>query len=141
EQGGTHICGRRVKEYAVLRIAKRSVEIGGEAGDVVGIGKGCDLVLLAPDQDGIRHHMIAVLEGNPALFADFEDGADEMLIGTHPPSDAVHHDAEARASHAILPKVCQGELSMAPRGCQTLPAALRWLQLAARPAERAARLA
>ncbi len=54
---------------------------------------------VAPDQDRIGHHPVAILQRHAALVADRADRADQVLVHAHAPGDAVHDDAEPLLRH------------------------------------------
>src|SRR5262249_49779927 len=60
------------------------------------------LLLVAPDQDGVGHDSRPVLESKAAGGSDRQDRADEMLVRPHPPGDAVHDDAETPFAHRCV---------------------------------------
>jgi len=80
------------------------VEVGGPARDAVRLGQLLDLAGVAADQDRIGHHPVAVLERDPALRADRDDRADQVLVHPHAAGDAVHDDAETKGFHAKAPE-------------------------------------
>ena len=84
---------RGVEEDLVVRIGEGCVEVGGVALNPVFLGQRFDLFGIASSQDRVGHDGdIAAL--NSALFADGENGADEVLIGAHASGDAVHDDSD-----------------------------------------------
>jgi hypothetical protein len=88
------------------RIGKACIEIGAPAGGAVHIRQCMHLLLVAPDQDRVRHHHIAVCERHTASLANGDNRAREMLIGSHSSSDAIHNDTQRERSHrtSFLPK-------------------------------------
>ena len=74
------------------------------ARDAVRLGERRQLVLVAPDQDRIGHHAVAVRQQHAALGADGSDGADQVLVGAHAPGHAVHDDAEPSHCHRLPPR-------------------------------------
>ncbi len=61
-----------------------------------------DFCRVASHQDRVGHQARAVLERHPALAADFEDRADQVLVHAHAPGHAVHDDADATFAHCTL---------------------------------------
>ena len=87
------------KNKRVLLVLERLVEVGGPARDAVRLGELLQPVGVAPDQDRIGHHPVAVLQRHAALVADRADRADQVLVHAHAPGDAVHDDAEPLLRH------------------------------------------
>src|ERR1700730_17058785 len=58
-----------------------------------------ELAGIAPDQDRIRHHAVAIGKLDAALVADRDDRADQMLVEPHAAGDPVHDHAEALRRH------------------------------------------
>ena len=91
-----------VEKYRVIRVGERGVEIRGPAGDPVGFCQGFDFRLVSPDQDRVRHDLVAIVQRNPSLGLNYQDRAHQMLIGAHAPGAAIHDDAEANFRHVLL---------------------------------------
>ena len=69
-----------------------------------------DLLGVAPDQDRIGHHAVAVRQRDAALVADRQDRAHQVLVEPHASGDAVHDDAERRASPRRSSRLIVGQL-------------------------------
>ena len=82
-----------VEEDFVVVVSEGGVEVVAVALDAVLFGEGFDLFEITPGEDGIGHDGLAVV-GDSALFANGEDGANEVLIGAHASGDAVHDDTD-----------------------------------------------
>ena len=123
EQGRSHLRRAGVEEDAVVLVRERGLEVGAEARDAVRLRERLDLLGVAPDQDRIGHHAVAVGERHAALRADRDDRADQVLVHAHAPGDAVHDDAEGAGGHGRLPSVRRGQW-IGVRVCQCGSAAL-----------------
>ena len=91
-----------IKVDLVGGIFESGVEIRGDAGDAVGCTEGAELFFASADENRIRHNHFARLDLHSALFADGYDGADEVLVGSHASSDAVHDDSDFMFFHIFL---------------------------------------
>ena len=91
-----------IKVNLVRGILKSGIEVGGNAGYAVGGSQGAELFLATTDEDGIGHNDFAWFDLDAALFTDGDDGADEVLIGAHAASDAVHDNADFMFFHIFL---------------------------------------
>ncbi len=91
-----------IKVNLVRGILKSGIEVGGDAGYAVGSAQGAELFLAATDEDGIGHNDFAWFDLDTALFTDGDDGADEVLIGAHAASDAVHDNADFMFFHIFI---------------------------------------
>src|SRR5207302_8339847 len=80
-------------------VRKRRIEIGAPASHTIGGRERRKFVGVAADEDGIGHHPPAVGKTHAALVSYGADRADKVLIGPHPPGDAVHDDAEPLNGH------------------------------------------
>ena len=81
-----------------------------------------DFRCVPADQDGVRHDRVAVLQLHTALLHDCKDRAYEMLVGAHPPGDAVHDDAKPLFGHFSAPSCVdfwQRQNAAPFRGCET----------------------
>ena len=103
EQRRPAVRRRRIEKKTVGGARQRRVEVGGPALDPMRLGQRLELLSVAPDQQRIGHHALAIGEPHPALLADRLDRADEMLVRPHPPGDAVHDDTQAPLAHPYLP--------------------------------------
>src|SRR5262249_51692016 len=92
----------RVEIDGVAVVGERCVEIRGCALDAVRAGEFLELIGVAPDQHRFRLDAPAVLEPHPALLAQRQDRADEMLVRPHASGDAIHDDAETLGHGAAL---------------------------------------
>jgi hypothetical protein len=95
------LCGRRIEEHGIVLVGQRRIEIGGPSFHGKALGQRLDLRRIAPNENGIRHHAIAVLELHAALIADRDDRADQMLVEPHAAGDPVHDHAEALRRHIV----------------------------------------
>ena len=100
DHGRPHLRGARVEEDLVRRIGERGRKVGRPALDVVPLRQRFELVAVPADEDRVGNDPVAVFERDPAFVADRQDGADEVLVGAHPPGHAVHDDSEAPGSHS-----------------------------------------
>ena len=100
DQLGPHLRRAGIEEELVLAVGERGGEVRRPALDLVPLRQRLDLLRVAPDQDRIGHHPVAVRQRHAAIGADGEDGADQMLVRPHAPADAVHDDAEPARGHA-----------------------------------------
>ena len=91
-----------IKVDLVGGIFESGVEIRGDAGDAVRCTESAELFLASADEDGIGHNHLARLDLHSALFADGDDGADEVLVGAHASGDAVHDDSDFMFFHIFL---------------------------------------
>ena len=102
DQCGAHLRCAGVEENLVLWIGECSIEIRGPALDLVPLCQRLQLVGVPADEYRVGNDNVAVGESQAAVRADGEDRADEVLVGAHPASDAVHDDSEAASSHVDL---------------------------------------
>ena len=86
----------------VLRVGQAGVQVGAPPLQAVRLRQCPQLGLAPPHQDRLREGDIPVGQRHPALLADGEDRADEVLIRPHAPRDAVHDDANGLHSHRNL---------------------------------------
>jgi hypothetical protein len=100
DEVGAHLRGCGVEEHRVVRVVQRCRKVGGGAGDAVFLGERGDLLGIAPDQDRVGHHAIAVRQRDAALLADRQDRAHEMLVQSHAAGHAMHDDAERPRRHS-----------------------------------------
>lgn len=82
-------------------VGEDRVEVGGDVVESVAIGQRPERVLAAADQDRLRPQHGAVAEVEAALFAQGQDGADEVLAVAHAPGHTVHGDTHRLACHVI----------------------------------------
>ncbi len=99
QQRGPRLRGRGIEEDRVIRLKQRLVEVGGPARHIELFCQPLELVGVATHQNRIRHHAVAIVELDTALFADRDDRADQMLVEPHAAGDAVHDHAEALRRH------------------------------------------
>jgi hypothetical protein len=104
KQGRPHLRGCRVEKDGVVAVGEAGLEIAAHAGKPVRLGELRQLVLVAPNQDRIGHHAVAVRQQHAALGANGSDGARQVLICTHAPGHAVHHYAEPSHCHRLPPR-------------------------------------
>src|SRR6185295_6665508 len=90
---------RGVEEHRVVFAFQCAIQVGGPARDAVLSRERLHLRRVAPDKERIGHEPRTVLQGQPALPADLEDGADEVLVHAHAAGHAVHDDADAILAH------------------------------------------
>ena len=114
QQLGAKLRGRGVEEQRVLLVLERLVEVGGPARDAVRLGELRHPVGVAPDQDRVGHHPVAVLQRHAALVADRADRADQVLVHAHASGDAVHDDAEPLLRHGCSPESVLFSTTAAP---------------------------
>ena len=100
QQRRAHLRRAGVEEDGVVLVRQRRVEVGAPALDAVRLGQRLDLLGVAADQDRVGHHPVAVGEGDAALIADRDDGADQVLVHAHASGDAVHDDSESLGGHS-----------------------------------------
>ena len=94
------LLGRRgVEVDRVAAVGQGGVQIGRVLLDAVLLGQGPELVDIAADKDRFRHDDLVRPQFDPALFADRQDGADQVLVGAHASRDAVHDDADTVRFH------------------------------------------
>ena len=99
DEAGAHAGQRAIEVDGVGRVAQAGRQIGAPARQAVALGDGADLVLGAADQHGVGPETVAIGKRDAALLADGEDGADEVLVLSHAPRDAVHDNADGVAGH------------------------------------------
>ena len=75
-------------------VRQGGIQIGRPAGDVVGLGQGPEFVLASAGENGIDLDGCARGKRDSALFPDGENRADQVLVGTHAPGDAIEDDAD-----------------------------------------------
>ncbi len=83
----------------VAAVGQGAVQIRRVLLDPVLLGQGTELVDVAAHQDRFRHDDLVRAQFNPALFADRQDGAKQVLVGPHASRDAVHDDADGVRFH------------------------------------------
>lgn len=83
-----------VEKDFVVRIGECRVDVGREFFNARALRESGELVVTPPRQDRIRHQGKVVTDFDAALIADGADAADQVLIGAHASSDAVHDDAD-----------------------------------------------
>ena len=88
-----------VKVDRVAAVGQGSVQIGRVMLDPVLLGQGAELVDIAAHQDRFRHDGLVRRQLYPPLFADRQDGANQVLVGPHASRDAVHDDADIMRFH------------------------------------------
>ena len=66
--------------------------------ELVGLGERRELALVAADQCRHRPQRLARADRDPALLADRQDRAQQVLVGPHPPGHAVHRDPDRAAA-------------------------------------------
>jgi hypothetical protein len=103
EQTGANLGRGGVEEHTVVRIAQGRIQIRAPAFEAVRLGQGGDLVRIAPYEDGIGHQAVAVGERYPSLLANFDDGADQMLIHAHAPVTPCMMSPDAMLRHELPP--------------------------------------
>ena len=88
-QGGTGI-----EKDLVSGIGQGLIQVGGEALDCGSLGKGTQFIFISTGED--RVHSNHFIRGNlyPPLIADGADRANQMLIGSHASSDAIHNNSK-----------------------------------------------
>ena len=84
-------------------LGQRSVQVRGPVGDVVLGGHPGQLLGVAAQQHRLHLEPGAVGQGDAAVVADGEDGAQQVLAIAHPAGDAVHEDAIGRVGHGGSP--------------------------------------
>ena len=99
QQLGAQLGGGSVEEQRIFAILQSAVEVRGPARNSLRLCQLRELSFIAPDEDRIRHHPIAVLERHAALRPNGDNGANEMLIHAHAAGDAVHDDAKTLLRH------------------------------------------
>src|SRR5579885_1646095 len=92
----------RIKVDRVVRVGQAGLKICTPALDIVRPCERAQLVLVAANQERVGYEPIAVRQCNPALLADRHNRADEMLVGSHAPGDAVHDNSNRADRHNIL---------------------------------------
>src|SRR5215208_3544291 len=94
-----------------LGVGEALVQIRAPALDVVLFREGAQLLLVTSDEDRVRQDRLAVGQHDPTLFPDGEQGALEVLAGTHPPCDPVHYDCDVPHHNLTTPfpgeRVCR----------------------------------
>jgi hypothetical protein len=78
----------------VLGAGEAGFQVGGPVFETVRIRQGAQPVSASADQDRLGPDDLAVTDRDAALLADCQDRAQQMLVGAHAPSDAVHDDPE-----------------------------------------------
>ena len=68
---------------------------------LVFLGQGAELVEIAAHQDWFGDDGLVRPQFYPALFADRQDRADQVLVGSHPSGDPVHNDADSVRLHLV----------------------------------------
>ena len=66
-------------------------------------GKRREFFRIAPEQHRLRHEAVAVPQREPALMADRQHRADQVLVGVKASGDAV--DRDAKRSVAIMKRL------------------------------------
>ncbi|MGX1252653.1 hypothetical protein RKD48_005164 [Streptomyces ambofaciens] len=82
-------------------VGEDRVEVRGDVREPVPLRQRPQGVLAAADQDRLRPQHGAVAEVEAALFAQRQDGADEVLAVAHAPGHTVHGDTHRLACHVI----------------------------------------
>ena len=103
---GAHLRRRRIEKHFIVAVFQRRVEVGREALDAVLTRQRSDLFRVAADQNGVGHYPVAIGQRHAALLADRNDRTHQVLIESHAPGDAVHHDAEPAGGHACATPSC-----------------------------------
>jgi hypothetical protein len=94
---------QRVEVDLVGIVSERLVEVRGPPLQAVLGGDGPQLLLVASHQQQVKDESGAIGEFDPALVADGEQRADEVLAVAHPATGAVDDDADATLGHGITP--------------------------------------
>ena len=84
----------RVEVDLIRRVGERGGEVGRPALEPVLGGQRAELVLAAPDEQRLGPDRVAPRHLQPALRADREDRADQVLVEPHPARDPVHDDPD-----------------------------------------------
>src|SRR5262249_44096115 len=126
QQGGARLRGRGIEEDGVVLVRERLVEIGAPARDGKLFGETRELAGVAAEQDRIRHDAVAAGEQHPALVADRDNRADQVLVQPHPAGDPIHDQAEALDGHAFLPasdlyRLCPAKINLLDKYCPASP--------------------
>ncbi len=99
QQAGAQPGRGGIEEQLVVGVGKGGVEVQGPAGDAVRVGQRLELSRAAADQERLGQDARAVGELDPALGADRQDRADQVLVRAHAPGHAVHDDADPALRH------------------------------------------
>src|SRR5712692_6860285 len=81
------------------RVTKHVVQAGRQAPDAVPLGNLAQPLLAAADQDWLGKDRGAIIEQHPALVANRQQRADQVLPVAHPAGDAVHGNVDGPARH------------------------------------------
>ena len=92
---------RSVEKNLIRVICEHPIKIGGVFLYSMFLRQRLKLFLIAAGQNGIRHQDRAILQSHPALLANREDRAHEVLIGSHASGDAVHDNSYRFSAHVV----------------------------------------
>src|SRR5208337_5174659 len=94
-RGGTQNGSLRVEVDRVPRVRQALVETGAPALNLILARQCFQLLRVAAKQHRVRQNTAPIAQLNPSLPANGDDGAFQMLIGTHAPGDSIHNDADS----------------------------------------------
>jgi hypothetical protein len=103
----------RIEVDAVFRVSEAFIQIGGDTLDASTLGERFEFGAVATDQNWVGPDGV-VADFEAALFANRLNRANEVLVGAHASSDAVHDDAYAVLCHGgfLLKLGCVGNVSL-----------------------------
>jgi hypothetical protein len=85
--------GTGVKKDLIIRIRKGLFDIGGPSAHSGALSQGLKFIFIPAGKNGVNRDYFIGGNLNTSLLPDGANRANQMLIGSHASSDAVHNDS------------------------------------------------